>query len=148
MEENKEVLELLRKLDKSNRRQTIVGIIQCVLMLATALCCVVTFAAIYHMLPQLNDILLQINETIPQINTVVEQMQSVLSNLELATEQLAAMDFADMINDVDALVISGQQSLEQTMEKLNTIDFEALNKGIRNLEAVVEPLAKFFNVFK
>ena len=32
-------------------------------------------------------------------------------------------------------------------EKLNIIDFETLNQAIEDLADVVEPLAKFFNVF-
>ena len=45
-------------------------------------------------------------------------------------------------------VFPGQQSLEQTMEKLDSIDTEKLNQAIDDLSAVVEPLAKFFNVFQ
>ena len=33
----------------------------------------------------------------------------------------------------------GQDSLKQTMDKLNTIDFETLNKAIEDLAAVVQP---------
>ena len=33
------------------------------------------------------------------------------------------------------------------MEKLNTVDFETLNKAIEDLSKVIEPLAKFFGMF-
>jgi hypothetical protein len=49
---------------------------------------------------------------------------------------------------VDALVSTGQQSLEQTMAKLNDIDFQTLNKAIKDLAAVVEPLAKMSSLFR
>lgn len=45
------------------------------------------------------------------------------------------------------LVTTGQDSLEQMMARLNAVDFKSLNQAIRNLADVVEPLAKFFNVF-
>lgn len=133
MEEKREMLELLRKIDKSNRQQVLMGRIRCFLALVVAVCCVLTFLAVYRLLPQFNEI--------------IGQMQTVLGNLETTSEQLAAMDLEGMISDVDTLVVTGQQSLEQTMDKLNTIDLDALNQAIGDLADVVEPLARFFNAF-
>ena len=133
MEENRELMDLLRKIHKSNRMQTVVCSILCVLALIACVCCVMLFVRIYDM--------------IPQLSVVFEQLESILANLEQTSQQLAAVDFQAMVRDVDALVATGQQSLEQTMDKLNTIDFDALNQAIGDLENVVEPLAKFFKVF-
>lgn len=134
MEENKEMLELLRQIQKSNRQQVRTNRLLCIFALVTAICCIVLFVTIYNMLPQLT--------------TVVTRMDTVLGNLEQTTEQLAALDLKTMVSDVDTLVVTGQQSLEQTMEKLNTLDFETLNQAIEDLADVIEPLAKFFNTFK
>ena len=133
MEENREMVDLLRQIRKSNRIQTIVCTILGVLVLAASLCCVMLFIRVYDMLPQLN--------------TVVAQMETVLTNLEQTSRKLATVDFQTMIQDVDTLVTTGQQSLEQTMDKLNTIDFNTLNQAIDDLSEVIEPLAKFFKVF-
>ena len=78
---------------------------------------------------------------------MVAQMESVLSNLELVTKELTTVDFAGMIEGVNALVATGQAGLEETVVKLNSIDFEALNKAIATLTEVIDPLAKFFKVF-
>ena len=99
-----------------------------------ALCCGCTVALVYNVLPQ--------------INSVVSQIQIVLGNLETATAQLSVMDFTGMVNDVDSLVATAQESLEQTMQNLNTIDFQTLNKAIEDLSKVVEPMSKLMNVFK
>ncbi|MBO5129148.1 MAG: hypothetical protein J6B95_02225 [Oscillospiraceae bacterium] len=133
MEENREMLELLTKIHKTNRLQAIISSILCVFALAAAVCCIVIFASVYEMLPQLNEI--------------IGQMEVVLGNLEQTTQQLAALDLQSMVQDVDALVATGQQSLEQTMAKLDTIDLETLNRAIKDLAAVIEPLARFFNAF-
>ena len=133
MEQNKELMELLRKIQKSNRTQTIVCTVICLFALAASLCCVLLFAEVYDMLPQLNG--------------VFAQLETVLANLEQTSQQLAEVDLQAMVRDVDALVVTGQQSLEQTMEKLNTVDFDALNQAIGDLSDVIEPLAKFFKVF-
>ena len=133
MEENRELMELLRQIRRSNRIQTIVCSVICVFALIASLFCVILFVKVYDMLPQLNG--------------VFAQMETVLTNLEETTRQLAKVDLQTMVQDVDALVVTGQQSLEQTMEKLNTVDFDALNKAIGDLAKVVEPLAKFFKAF-
>jgi hypothetical protein len=52
-----------------------------------------------------------------------------------------------MVNDVDSLVATAQESLEQTMQNLNTIDFQTLNKAIEDLSKVVEPMSKLMKVF-
>ena len=83
----------------------------------------------------------------PQVRELTARTETVLENLETVTAQLADMELGDMIRNVDSLVTTSQDSLEQMMAKLNTIDFESLNQAIRNLADVVEPLAKFFNVF-
>lgn len=126
MEDNREMMELIRQQTRSSR-------IQCILMLVTALCCVALVVTVLGVLPR--------------VDGVITQMEAVLGNLEQATAQLAAADLEGMASNVDDLVVTGQQSLEQTMEKLNTIDFEALNRAIKDLADVIEPLAKFFNAF-
>ena len=133
MEENRELIELLKKIHKSNRTQTIVCSILCVFALIACVCCVVLFVKVYAMLPQMN--------------AVFVQLETILTNLEQTSQQLAGVDLQSMVEDVDALVIAGQQSLEQTMGKLDTIDFNALNEAIGDLADVIEPLAKFFKVF-
>ena len=148
MEENKEVLQLLKQIEKANRRQTLCCIALCIFAMIAALCCIVTFVAIYQIIPQLTQIVPQITAVIPKVTEVITQMQTVLTNLEKTTSQMAQLDLSVMVNDVNELVVTGQQSLEQTMAKLESIDFATLNKAIKDLAAVVEPLAKVSSVFR
>ena len=140
MEENKEMLELLKKIEESNRKQLLYTRIQCIAAVAAVAC----FAGIYFLI---KDFLPQISAIITQIPGVVAQMEVVLSNLEIVTTDLAAVDFEGMIGGVNTLVATGQTSLQETVTKMNSIDFEALNKAINSLTQVIEPLAKFFKVF-
>ena len=100
------------------------------------------------MLAPIEEAIPEILDTIPEIAGVIEQMETVLDNLETTTLQLANLDFGTMIADVDELVVTAQKSLDDTMGKLNAIDFTALNKAIKDLSAVIEPLAKISNVFR
>lgn len=141
MEENKEVLELLKQIEKTNRQQLRTGRMLCILALTAAVCCCVMFAMVLKIVPLVEDAL-------PQVSGVMTQMQSVLGNLEQTTGQLASLDLESMVADVDNLVRTGQQGLEQSMEKLNSIDFDTLNQAIDDLSAVIEPLAKISSLFK
>ena len=141
MEENKEILELLQNIEKTNRQQAKLTRFLCIFALIAAICCICTFCLVYSVLPEITEIL-------PQISTVASQMQSVLSDLEQATRQLSVMDFAGMVENVETLVTTAQDILEQTMGKLNSIDFQTLNKAIDDLAKVVEPMSKLMNVFK
>lgn len=131
--ENKEMLELLQKIEKTNRQQVRTTRLLCILALAAALVCIAVFVLIFAYLPR--------------VDAVVTQMQTVLTNLEATTEELASLDLSQMMDGIDALVSSGQESLQQTMDKLNTLDFTTMNKAIKDLADVVEPLAKLANRF-
>ena len=104
MEENKEMLELLRRIDRNSRMQTYAGYVRTGLMLVCAVCMAVLVVMVYRMLPQINEIL-------DQARLAMGQIQTVLANLEQTTDQLAQVDLESMVSNVDALVASGQQSL-------------------------------------
>ena len=140
MEQNDKTLELLEKIEKTNRRQLLFTQIFCGIALVAVLFCVIA--------------LVKVNQLLPQIQGITAQMQGVLGNMEQAAGQLAELDIRSIVENVETLVgnvdmlaVSAQDSLKQTMTKLDTIDFEALNKAIKDLSAVVEPLAKFFGAF-
>jgi len=133
MEENKEMLELLRKIERTNRVKMITNIILCVLMLAAAVSCVCICVMIFDLMPQVSGIL--------------DQMQTILGDLETTSASLAQLDLASMVTDVDSLVTYAQESLAATMEKLDTIDLEKLNQAIRDLAEIIEPLANFVRRF-
>lgn len=140
MEENKETLELLKKIERSNRHQVWSGYIRSGLMLVCAVCMVALVVMVARLMPQINEIL-------GQAKLAMGQIQTVLTDLQQTAGQLAQVDYAGMVSNVDNLVTTGQQSLEGMMEKLNSVDFEKLNQAIEDLAAVIEPLAKMAKVF-
>ena len=147
MEENKQMLDILQEIRDANRKQVFYSRVTCAAAVVAALCFAGVFLLVRDFLPQISQILSEITGIVSQIPGIVSQMQEVLTNLQEVTQKLTAVDFGGMIDGVYSLVESGQSGLEQTVDKLNSIDFASLNKAIRNLEAVVEPLAKFFKVF-
>ena len=137
MEENRETLELLRKIEKNSRMQTYSGYARTALVLVCAVCIVVLTCAVMKRMPQIDTIL-------EQARSAVDQVGTVLNYLEQTSYQLSQVDLQGMVSNVDGLVTTGQQSMEATMEKLNSVDFEALNQAIQDLAAVIAPLAKVF----
>ena len=140
MEENRETQELLQKIEKNSRIQTFAGHARTALVLVCAVCMVVVTCAVMKLMPQVNAIL-------GQAQGAVDQVGTVLDYLEQTSAQLSQVDMQGMVSNVDSLVTTGQQSLEATMDKLNSVDFETLNQAIKDLAAVTESLSKVTKIF-
>ena len=138
--EEKDIREILERLDKSNRQQVRYARLQSVLAILAALCFIALVFVVGSVVPQLMDFA-------SEAENLLGQAELVLTNLEEVTQELTELEFAQMVEDVDALVSSSQAGLEQTLEKVNSIDIEKLNEAIDGLAKVVEPLTKFFKVF-
>ena len=141
MESNQKMMELLERMEKANRKQVAYARLQFLFAAVAAICCAVLLFFGLKILPQLQE--------------AAVQAETVLSNLESVTTELAQADLSGMVENVDVLVTNvdglvgtSQTAVEQTMTKINSVDFEALNDAIKDLSAVIEPIANFFNTFK
>lgn len=139
--EHKEKLEAL--LEKQNRYAKW----QCMLTAAAALCCVGVLVLVLTLMPQIRILAGQMETVLSDLEGVAAQTETILVNLDTVSGELAQADLKGMVEDVDSFVTTGQRAVEQVTEKLNILDFETLNRAIENLADVVEPLARFFNVF-
>ena len=138
--EEKNMRELLERLDKSNRQQVRYARLQSILAILAAICFIALVLVVGSIVPQLMDFA-------AEAENLLAQAEIVLTNLEDVTNELAQVEYTKMIDDVNSLVTSSQEGLEQTLEKVNSIDIEKLNEAIDGLAKVVEPLTKFFKVF-
>lgn len=141
MDNNQKLMDLLEQMEKANRKQVAYARLQFIFSVIAAICCILLLFAGVKILPQLQEAALQ--------------AETVLTNLETVTTELAQADLIGMVENVDALVTNvdglvgtSQEGVEQTMAKINAIDFDALNDAIQDLSDVIEPIAKFFNTFK
>ena len=141
MEQDQKLLELLQRMEKTNRKQVAYARLQFAFSLIAAVCCVALLLVGIKILPQLQE--------------ATTQAEVVLANLETVTTELARADLSGMVENIDALVTNvdglvgtSQAGVEETMKKINGIDFDALNDAIKDLSNVIEPIAKFFNTFK
>lgn len=141
MEQDQKMLDLLERMEKANRKQVAYARLQFVFSAVAAMCCAVLLFFGLKVLPQLQEAAIQ--------------AETVLTNLETVTTELAQVDLSSMVENVDTLVTNvdglvgtSQSAVEQTMMKINGVDFDALNEAIKDLSDVIEPIAKFFNNFK
>ena len=141
MESDQKLLELLEQIKVTSHKQVFYSRLQFIFTVITAVACITLLLVFVKVLPQLDEIVLQ--------------TETVLDNLETVTTELANSDISGMVENmdtlvknVDDLVSTSQSGVEQTIKKLNAIDFDALNRAIKDLSDVVEPVAKFFKSFK
>ena len=141
METDMKLVELLERMEQTNKKQVFYARLQFLFTVVAALCCVV--------------LLLSGMSVLPKLQETAVQAEAVLTNLETVTTELANVDLNSMVQNVDALVTdvdglvgTSQLGVEQAMEKLNAIDFDALNEAIKDLSDVIDPIARFFNKYK
>ena len=91
--------------------------------------------AILKTTAQANDIMAKASETITLANAAIESVTEMSTSI------------TSMGENMDTFITENAESVATVMEKIEAVDFEGLNSAIEDLGAVIEPLAKFFNMF-
>lgn len=84
---------------------------------------------------------------LPKANATFSNMELIMTDLKTVTSELAGSDLDEMLVNINHLVTTSEESIQDAMLKIDAIDIDTLNQAIRNLSDVIEPLAKFFQVF-
>lgn len=145
MEHNEQLLALMEKLEETSRKQLLFSKILCgvtALVLVFSLVVVIFLCGSAGYIQELS---LELTQITGQVSGIAEQAVTVLNNLEKVTNALAQVDLGGMIEDVDGLVNSSQGAVEEALGKMNAIDIDTLNKAIKDLATVAEPLANLVN---
>ena len=85
---------------------------------------------------------------IPKANTTFQNLNLIMEDLDTITSDLAEADLGGMISDIDHLVSSSEDSVQNALNQLNSIDIDTLNQAINHLNDTVTPFANFFNKFR
>ncbi len=143
MNEQPEMRELLEKMEAANNKQVFYARLQCLFSLIAAVCCLVLLVLGFKFMPQIQVLAERADVVLTNLETVTEELADTdLTGLEYVIAELSRADLSSMVNHIDGLVSSSQEVVEDTIEKLNAINFDALNKTIEDLSTVVERLAK------
>lgn len=96
------------------------------------------------LIPKVNNMVKEAEEVISEVDGMMGDVEEVAENLNTVTTDLAEVDLKGVVGNIDSLVTESQKSIKEAMENLNGIDFDGLNKAIKDLEAVIKPLANLF----
>lgn len=140
MDANREILKMMERLEKSNRQKVKYVKLQCLFSFVAAISCLTILIGLLVFVPR-------IQRLVDQAEGLAKQADTVLTNWETVTEKLAGVDYESMVSDVNSLVESSQTGVEQALDKINSIDIDTLNKAIKNLSDIIEPISDFFNKF-
>lgn len=95
-------------------------------------------------------VLPSIMNTVQHANQVMAQVSDTITLADEAIESITEMSesITDMGDNMDTFITENAESVEEVMKKIEAVDFENLNKAIKDLGDVVEPFANFFGKFK
>ena len=137
MEENRNLEELLTKIEESERRQEKYAKRQYLMTMVMALCCVGVFCAV----------LFAYKSVVPTAQRSLQTIGAVAEDLGQISNQLTEADLAALVDHVDKLAINSEEGIQKALEQINSIDIDSLNQAIRDLSDVVSPLAKLMGRF-
>lgn len=134
-----DVIGLLQEMAEQNEAQA--GILKkqlFVTRIAALAGCVLAagvLMALLLLVPPLVKTLGQVQQTLTEVSGTLAEAENTMQDIQSLFEQ-------------DGLVGQSSRALQQTTDKISRMDIDSLNNAIRDLGAVVEPLAEFFGKFK
>lgn len=129
-----EFRQVMEKLEKSNAGQEKYARKQYRMSQITALASILVLCIVLYTSSTL----------IPKVNQLLDDIQVSVSNIHNISQDLAEADLPRMIRKVDSLASTSESSIRTAVDKLNAIDFEALNSAITDLSNIVRPLGRLF----
>ena len=142
MEENKDIITYLEEIKSLNKKRVFWSRISTILL-------GLLVSGVLSMVPMVMKTLENANKALDNANlamdTAVETMEQAEDIMDDLTGTIDTMEVA--LSSVTVLVNESSEQLQTAFENINSIDFEGLNKAIKDLGDVVEPLSKFFKKF-
>ncbi len=129
-----EFRQIMEKLEKSNAGQEKYARKQYRMSQITAIASILVLCTVLYTSSSL----------IPKVNQLMDDIQVSVTNIQHISQDLADADLPKMIQDVDSLVSTSESSIQTAVDKLNSIDFDALNSAITDLSNIVRPLGRLF----
>lgn len=86
---------------------------------------------------------------VPRTLRMLDRADDTLTNIDsLARTAEAALTTANAAADnANRLVADNADAVAEAMEKFNSVDFDSLNRAIKDLADIVAPLARVSNLF-
>ncbi|MGI6325976.1 MAG: hypothetical protein ACOX1U_03235 [Saccharofermentanales bacterium] len=112
--------------------------------LATVSLLVVVLATIVGMAIQWN----ALQEDFEHLNSMVDTMNDLADNLTAVSKQLSQIEWEDLARNINQTAEKAQAGMDAAITAIDSLDIATLNEAIAALRDIIEPLARFFNVFR
>ena len=117
---------LLKEIAQNTRAQKRNGVI---LVLVVSICSILITAGI---LWTCRDIMIKVDEAVADLQETTDKVDRLASDAQTA------------VTTAQTMMEENSEAVAQTMEKVSKIDFDTLNRSIKNLSDVIQPLSRFF----
>ena len=138
-EKNRDAMEEILRYTKKQYRMSVITALFTVIMTA-----VVTVTA-FMLVPKVTKLVADIKRLTEPMEEMMGPIGEAADSMKKVAKNLEEIDFAGMSKDVGDLVVNANESIEEAMKKVESLDIDNLNQSIEELHQVLEPLSKFFN---
>lgn len=127
--ENMSDTELLIEIAKGQRKEAKSGRISAMATVALAIAFIITLSVF---LPVAVTTLNKVNTTLAEAENVAVSAQKSLEEID------------EMVGNFNKVVVDNTDSVNDALKKVGEIDIESLNKSIKELASILDPLARLF----
>ncbi len=129
--EKENTIDILEDVRKSNQKNLMYQRISTILMLIFVVAVLLVIPRVISTLDSAKKVLNTGYETLVHMNDAISQLETAI----------------DAVDSLSGQAENAMAGMDDALQKLNSIDIDTLNGAITDLSDVVEPMAKFFNVF-
>lgn len=137
-----QTLSELRDYEKKNLKMNRIKMI-CVIAIAA-----LAFLTALILIINVGNVTSKIETLSKSVTETSETINAVAKDLNQVDLQKLAASIQTIADDGEDAILSIGKSAGEALEKINSIDIDELNAGIKTLSEVLEPLAKFFKAFQ
>ena len=132
-------------LKKQNRLNRLIVLMLAIMVAALVTTCVIVVKNVN----QISQTVVKVDQIVDDISVPTAELANVdwneiTAELETITKELSTVDWNKLSTDIGETAVQAQESMKIAGDAVEAMDIETLNEAIRDLKAIVEPLAKLF----
>ncbi len=132
-------------LKKQNRLNALIVLMLAIMVISLVTTCVIVVKNVN----QISQTVVKVDQIVDDISVPTAELANVdwneiTTELETITKELSTVDWNKLSTDIGETAVQAQESMKVAGEAVEAMDIESLNEAIRDLKAIVEPLAKLF----
>ena len=137
--------DYLRQIYLSQKKQEGMSRVRMIVQLVTSAAVLgLLLALVWQIVPLVTPVVQQIDDLSTTVNTLAADIKVLVDELNAADLGGTVEETRIAVNEARAAMSIASASMQTAVDDLNKMDFDALNKSIQGLSAVVEVLSKLF----